>query len=65
MGAPLQPCRRDSYERTLRDARAPLGDDAFAVAWAEGAAWSPEQAIAAALGAPTDAHLKSVPGNRQ
>ena len=37
------------YERDLAAARAALGDDAFAVAWAAGAALTLEEAVAEAL----------------
>jgi predicted ATPase/DNA-binding SARP family transcriptional activator len=46
MGAPIQTYRRDINEATLAEARAILGDDEWAIAWAEGAAWPPTQAIA-------------------
>jgi hypothetical protein len=49
MGAPLQPYRRASHERTLRDARAALGADGFAEAWAAAERLRPEQAVAEAL----------------
>jgi hypothetical protein len=47
MEAPLQPYRRVALEATLA-ARAALGEQAFAAAWAAGSAWPPEQAIAIA-----------------
>jgi hypothetical protein len=38
---------RSSYATDLDAARQTLGDKLFAAAWAEGAAWTPEQAVAA------------------
>lgn len=55
-GLPLTPMVRDhyDYEGYLATARAGLGEAAFEVAWSEGRAMSPEQAIEYALG-PEDA----------
>jgi hypothetical protein len=41
---------RGAYERDEAEARATLGEEAFAVAWAAGRAMSLEQAVAFALG---------------
>jgi hypothetical protein len=45
----LAPPNREAYERQVAAARAALGEEAFATAWAEGEALAPEQAVAAAL----------------
>jgi len=50
IGAPLPLYLRAAHDRTVAGLRAVLGDDAFAAAWAAGAALSLEQAIAEALG---------------
>jgi ATP/maltotriose-dependent transcriptional regulator MalT len=42
--APLAPLDRADYEQTVATARAQLGEQAFAAAWAAGRAMSPEQA---------------------
>jgi predicted ATPase/DNA-binding SARP family transcriptional activator len=47
MGTPLPPSRRGRYAADLDAARQALGDELFAAAWAEGAAWTPEHAVAA------------------
>jgi len=47
LGAPLPPVSRADYERSLAAARAQLGEQAFAVAWAEGRGMTWEQALAA------------------
>jgi predicted ATPase len=44
----LQPHERADHARSVQAARAVLGDAAFAAAWAEGRALSPEQAVAEA-----------------
>jgi len=46
MGTPLPPMYHADYKRSIADARARLGEKAFATAWAEGRAMSPEQAFA-------------------
>src|SRR5207237_4011188 len=47
MGTPIPPSERAEYERSVAAARAHLGEQAFATAWAEGRAMSPEQVLAA------------------
>jgi hypothetical protein len=47
---------RGAYERDEAEARAILGDKAFAAAWAAGRAMSLEQVVAFALGEPADAN---------
>jgi tetratricopeptide (TPR) repeat protein len=49
MGAPLPPVDRPEFERSVAAARALLGEEAFAAAWAEGRAAPLEQAIRSAL----------------
>jgi predicted ATPase/DNA-binding CsgD family transcriptional regulator len=49
IGAPLPPADRGAHERELGAARARLGEDAFAAAWAVGRAMTPEGAIEHAL----------------
>jgi DNA-binding CsgD family transcriptional regulator len=44
---PLSPIERVDYERAVAAARTWLGEQAFAAAWAEGRAMTPEQAFAA------------------
>ena len=46
LGAPLQPIERVDYEQAVATARAHLGEEAFAFAWAEGRAMTAEQAVA-------------------
>ena len=46
VGAPLPPVERASYLRALDTARAALGQEALARAWAKGRGMSPEQALA-------------------
>jgi hypothetical protein len=46
---PVEPNRREVWERDLGAARAALGEEAFAAAWAQGGAMTLEQAIAYAL----------------
>jgi tetratricopeptide (TPR) repeat protein len=46
---------RDDYDRAVAAARAALGEDAFAAAWAAGRAMAPEDAVAYALADAPDA----------
>jgi predicted ATPase/class 3 adenylate cyclase/DNA-binding CsgD family transcriptional regulator len=46
MGTPIPPVERASYERSVAAARAQLGEQALAAAWAEGRTMSPEQTLA-------------------
>jgi predicted ATPase/Tfp pilus assembly protein PilF len=50
LSMPLAPNERAAQERTVAAARAALGEDAFAAAWAKGQTLPLEQAIAYALG---------------
>ncbi len=47
IGEPIPPIERADYERSVTAARAQLGEQAFAAAWAEGRTMTPEQALAA------------------
>lgn len=49
IGTPVPPADRALHERHLKDARAQLGEEAFAVAWREGGAMTMEQALTSAL----------------
>jgi hypothetical protein len=49
IGAPLPPLDRAAHDRTVDAARAALGGDTFAVAWAAGRVLPLEQAIAEAV----------------
>ncbi len=49
IGATTAPLDRAAYERHLVEARARLGGAAFAAAWAEGRAMTPEEAVEEAL----------------
>lgn len=53
IGAPLPPANRAAYERTITNARAALGEEAFAAAWEAGRILSMEQVIAEACGETT------------
>lgn len=50
LAAPVPPSERADYDRTVTTARAALGGDSFAAAWAAGSALPLEQAIAEAVG---------------
>jgi predicted ATPase/class 3 adenylate cyclase/DNA-binding CsgD family transcriptional regulator len=47
LGTPMPPVMRADYERSVAAARAQLGEQAFAAAWAEGRKMTLEQALAA------------------
>jgi predicted ATPase/DNA-binding CsgD family transcriptional regulator len=47
LGTPLPPVSRTAYSRSVASARAQLGEQAFAVVWAEGHGMTWEQALAA------------------
>jgi DNA-binding CsgD family transcriptional regulator len=47
LGIPLPPVERTDYERLVSAARVHLGERAFAAAWTQGRAMTPEQAVAA------------------
>jgi predicted ATPase/DNA-binding CsgD family transcriptional regulator len=47
IGLPIVPVELADYERSLSAARVHLGERAFAAAWAQGRAMTPEQAVAA------------------
>jgi DNA-binding CsgD family transcriptional regulator len=47
IGAPLPPVYRADYEGSVAEARAHLGEQPFAAAWAQGRTMTPEQALAA------------------
>jgi ATP/maltotriose-dependent transcriptional regulator MalT len=47
IGVPLPPVYRADYEHSVADTRTHLGEQAFAVAWNEGQAMTPEQVLAA------------------
>ena len=44
---PLWPVDRDEYDRSIAAARTRLGENAWALAWAEGRTMAPEQALLA------------------
>lgn len=46
IGAPIYPVHRPSYEQAITLARTQLGEQTFAVAWAEGRSMTVEQALA-------------------
>jgi DNA-binding NarL/FixJ family response regulator len=58
LGTPLPPVSRAAYSRSLATARTQLGEQAFAVAWAEGRGMTWEQALAARgpVTIPSEAH---------
>jgi hypothetical protein len=60
LGLPRAPEQREEHERQVAAARAALGEDAFAAAWAAGQRLSLEQAVATALSADPPAARASV-----
>jgi len=54
MGVPIPPYGREEYDPHIAALRHALGDDAFAVAWAEGRAMTLEEAVQEALGPPDE-----------
>jgi DNA-binding NarL/FixJ family response regulator len=53
LGVPIPPVERADYERSLSAARVHLGERAFAAAWAQGRAMTPQRALAAQGHKPT------------
>jgi len=53
IGAPMPPVDLPAYASNVAEARSKLGDKAFAVAWAEGRAMTPQQALDAQSSAVT------------
>ena len=49
ISAPLPPCDRDDYERSVAAARSKLGEEAFAAEWPEGRRMTLEEAVEFAL----------------
>src|SRR5207248_6531560 len=47
LGVPIPPVERADYERSLSATRVHLGERAFAAAWSQGRAMTPQQALAA------------------
>jgi predicted ATPase/DNA-binding CsgD family transcriptional regulator len=47
VGVPIPPVERAGYERLVAGVRTRLGEEAFAMAWAQGRTMTPEQAFAA------------------
>jgi hypothetical protein len=54
IGAPVEPRHRAAYCRQVSRAREQLSEEAFAAAWAKGAAMGLDQAISSALGQATE-----------
>ena len=61
IGTSLPPVERTTYERLVTAARAQLGEEAFAAAWMQGRAMTPEQALAAGETAATPGEMPKVP----
>jgi len=61
IGAPMYPVYRASYEQAMALARATLGEEEFAAAWAQGRAMTPEEALAAPEHVTTSEAIPAVP----
>jgi ATP/maltotriose-dependent transcriptional regulator MalT len=61
IGAPMYPVHRASYAQAIALARAELGEQAFAAAWAEGRMLTPEQALATQGEAMIPTPMSSIP----
>ncbi len=60
LGVPIPPVELTDYERSVSAARVHLGERAFAAAWAQGRAMTPERALAAQGQKPTPTSTKVV-----
>ncbi len=60
IGVPIPPVERADYERSLSATRVHLGERAFAAAWSQGRAMTPEQALAAQGQKPTPSPTTTV-----
>ncbi|HEX6481202.1 MAG TPA: LuxR C-terminal-related transcriptional regulator [Ktedonobacteraceae bacterium] len=65
LGVPIPPVERADYERSLSAARVHLGERAFAAAWAQGRAMTPQQALAAQGHKPTPSPTPSATSSPQ
>jgi ATP/maltotriose-dependent transcriptional regulator MalT len=59
----LPPVERTAYERLMAAARAQLGEETFATAWAQGRTMTPEQALAALEPVATPEEMPKVPSS--
>jgi tetratricopeptide (TPR) repeat protein len=61
LGMPLPLYQQDGHDQAVTAMRAVLGEGAFTLVWAAGAALSPEQAVAMALDEPSGAEIAVIP----